>query len=166
MAITPYSSSQLFCVLWRTEILKTEQIKIAVFIIIHVKRFSLVFLYCFLWFLNIYKQNNYNAFNKMLQIWFLTHSTLHLNFRLKFAECEPGTTGNNCSLTCPPEFFGIQCREQCNCSLDKYCDPTSGCLANKSVITSTGSGILSLIKVLALSLPYLFEYFTNLNLKC
>lgn len=70
MAITPYSSSQLFCVLWRTEILKTQQIKVAVFIIIHVKRFSLVFFILFLWFLNIYKQNNYNAFNKMLQIWF------------------------------------------------------------------------------------------------
>lgn len=43
----PYSSSQLFCVLWRTEILKTQQIKVAVFIIIHVKRFSLVFFILF-----------------------------------------------------------------------------------------------------------------------
>lgn len=82
--------------------------------------------------------------------------TLYLIFPRNNAECEPGTIGENCSLTCPPYYFGLQCTEQCNCSSDEYCDPTSGCLANSSVITSTGSGILSLIKekYLALSLTY------------
>lgn len=68
--------------------------------------------------------------------------TLYLILSRNNAECEPGTTGENCSLTCPPAFFGLQCREQCNCSPEEYCDPTSGCLANITVVTSTNLGIL------------------------
>lgn len=53
-------------------------------------------------------------------------------------ECEPGTTGRNCSLICPPDFFGLQCTEPCHCSPDKYCDPTKGCLSNSTEVTSSG----------------------------
>lgn len=48
------------------------------------------------------------------------------------SECNPGYTGENCSLTCIYGYFGLQCNERCFCSPDEYCDPARGCLCTST----------------------------------
>lgn len=55
-------------------------------------------------------------------------------------ECEPGTTGENCSIPCAPGYFGRQCNRQCQCPQGKFCDPTKGCLCNSTSVKCTDPG--------------------------
>lgn len=40
----------------------------------------------------------------------------------------PGYNGENCSLTCPYPYYGVDCQRTCNCSRD-LCDSSTGCIA-------------------------------------
>lgn len=94
----------------------------------------------------------------------MAYDTLYLILPQKIEECEPGTTDENCSLTCPPDYFGLQCREQCNCSPDEYCDPINGCLANSTLVTSAELGILLSLKGKRLSTVFkLFIQYSQLE---
>ncbi|XP_052718901.1 multiple epidermal growth factor-like domains protein 10 [Crassostrea angulata] len=55
----------------------------------------------------------------------------------KCIECEPGTTGENCSIPCAPGYFGRQCNERCHCPPGKFCDPMKGCLCNSTSVKCT-----------------------------
>nr|XP_022343975.1 uncharacterized protein LOC111137039 [Crassostrea virginica] len=52
-------------------------------------------------------------------------------------QCEPGYFSINCSLTCPENYHGRQCRERCDCDSDKYCDSIVGCLCKNNSVNCT-----------------------------
>ncbi|XP_020294958.1 uncharacterized protein LOC109860355 isoform X2 [Pseudomyrmex gracilis] len=41
-------------------------------------------------------------------------------------QCDPGYYDDNCSLECPPGFWGIQCMEVCDCDERYDCDRVNG----------------------------------------
>eukprot|EP00105_Crassostrea_gigas_P018154 XP_011436176.1 PREDICTED: uncharacterized protein LOC105334433 [Crassostrea gigas] len=56
------------------------------------------------------------------------------------SECPAGTYGDNCNVTCPDNYFGRFCEEECHCSYSQYCDSVNGCLnitTNTTKITET-----------------------------
>lgn len=55
----------------------------------------------------------------------------------KCIECEPGTTGENCSTPCTHGYFGRQCNIKCQCPPGKFCDPAKGCLCNSTSVKCT-----------------------------
>ena len=57
-----------------------------------------------------------------------------------FLECDPGFYGDNCSLTCPTNYYGLRCGNKCHCSSEKYCDHVRGCLCKQSSINCTEEG--------------------------
>ncbi|CAC5370286.1 unnamed protein product [Mytilus coruscus] len=42
--------------------------------------------------------------------------------------CPPGKFGQDCSLTCLNNYYGVQCKQMCNCTGNKKCDPIHGCV--------------------------------------
>ena len=57
-----------------------------------------------------------------------------------FLECDPGFYGDNCSLTCPTNYYGLRCGNKCHCSSEKYCDHVRGCLCKQSSFNCTDEG--------------------------
>nr|XP_034338673.1 uncharacterized protein LOC117692987 [Crassostrea gigas] len=45
-------------------------------------------------------------------------------------ECPTGTFGLNCSATCPSNYHGVFCKEECHCTDGQYCDSINGCIQN------------------------------------
>lgn len=39
-----------------------------------------------------------------------------------------GTWGKNCQNNCPFGFFGLGCRQRCNCSIEQVCESRLGCI--------------------------------------
>lgn len=50
-----------------------------------------------------------------------------------FAECSPGYTGVECTITCLYPLFGENCQKICSCSPEEVCDFVSGCLKGKNM---------------------------------
>lgn len=57
------------------------------------------------------------------------------NFELVFSKCNPvtgecrcsaGWTGADCRTPCPPNRWGISCRQKCECQNSSICDPITG----------------------------------------
>ncbi|XP_052073176.1 platelet endothelial aggregation receptor 1-like [Mytilus californianus] len=46
----------------------------------------------------------------------------------KCQACPAGKYGKDCSLSCMPNYYGVQCKTQCNCTDNKKCDPIHGCV--------------------------------------
>lgn len=40
----------------------------------------------------------------------------------------PGKYGQECSETCLPNYYGRQCKNECNCTGNAKCDPIYGCI--------------------------------------
>lgn len=81
-------------------------------------------------------------------------------------ECEPGTAGENCSITCAPGYFGRQCNGRCDCPPGKFCDPTKGCLCNSTNVKCTDPGrvfqhkqLWFCLVCLLIVFPYGFNFF-------
>ena len=54
---------------------------------------------------------------------------------LHLIECDPGFRGENCSKTCPAEYYGRRCENECNCNNDtQLCHHVCGCL-QRSITT-------------------------------
>lgn len=57
---------------------------------------------------------------------------LWYNKTSSFSECV-GSVGLNCSLPCPPEYFGPKCASHCQCTKDE-CDAKFGCPKGKIIL--------------------------------
>ncbi|XP_052063969.1 uncharacterized protein LOC127704110 isoform X2 [Mytilus californianus] len=51
-------------------------------------------------------------------------------------ECPEGKYGYNCKHDCLENYFGLRCRERCNCKENETCDKVHGCRVTKN--TDTG----------------------------
>nr|XP_034338681.1 multiple epidermal growth factor-like domains protein 10 [Crassostrea gigas] len=49
-------------------------------------------------------------------------------------ECPTGTFGLNCSSTCPSNYHGVFCKEECQCTDGQYCDSINGCIQNTGML--------------------------------
>lgn len=45
--------------------------------------------------------------------------------------CPAGRWGDNCSLVCPINYYGVLCKEACDCHLEEKCDFKHGCISGK-----------------------------------
>lgn len=45
--------------------------------------------------------------------------------------CPAGRYGDNCSLFCPINYYGILCTEACDCRFEERCDFKQGCILGK-----------------------------------
>ncbi|CAC5396946.1 unnamed protein product [Mytilus coruscus] len=45
--------------------------------------------------------------------------------------CIAGRYGKDCQLPYLPNYYGIQCKQLCNCSHNKKCNPVQGCVCNE-----------------------------------
>ncbi|VDH91317.1 N-acetylglucosamine-1-phosphodiester alpha-N-acetylglucosaminidase [Mytilus galloprovincialis] len=60
-------------------------------------------------------------------------------FLIKFS-CPAGQFGKQCLLSCVPNYYGVQCKKQCNCTDNTKCDPAHGCVCATGF---TGSNCLN-----------------------
>ncbi|CAC5396930.1 MEGF10_11 [Mytilus coruscus] len=44
------------------------------------------------------------------------------------AACPPGKFGQDCSVPCLDNYYGVQCKKMCNCTGNTKCDPIHGCV--------------------------------------
>ena len=44
-----------------------------------------------------------------------------------------GSFGLNCSSSCPDGYYGLGCRQICNCNDREKCDPMIGCTDPKGI---------------------------------
>nr|XP_022342873.1 uncharacterized protein LOC111136358 [Crassostrea virginica] len=62
-------------------------------------------------------------------------------------ECDPGFRGDNCSKTCPNEYYGRRCENKCNCNNDtQICHHVCGCLQTSNTtdnITTNNTKVVS-----------------------
>lgn len=57
-------------------------------------------------------------------------------FRLINRTCTEciGYFGENCSVPCPPGFYGPRCKTRCNCSVKDTCNQFVGCISNYTCV--------------------------------
>ncbi|CAC5387125.1 unnamed protein product [Mytilus coruscus] len=46
--------------------------------------------------------------------------------------CPAGTHGNECEIECNSNYYGLQCKEMCNCSYGNICNSVQGCIRNNT----------------------------------
>ncbi|GFN81790.1 multiple epidermal growth factor-like domains protein 10 [Plakobranchus ocellatus] len=44
--------------------------------------------------------------------------------------CKPGKTGKDCTKNCSVGFYGLACKQHCNCALSRNCDKVTGLCAD------------------------------------
>ena len=65
---------------------------------------------------------------------------------LHLIECDPGFRGENCSKTCPDEYYGKKCNNKCNCNDTQFCHHVCGCLPSSNTtdnITTNNTDVVS-----------------------
>lgn len=49
-----------------------------------------------------------------------------MHIKILISACPSGTFSTNCSLICPDEYYGMFCKEKCDCKTSE-CDKAVGC---------------------------------------
>lgn len=103
-------------------------------------------IYIILWILYFHEdkqilfsfRNNMNSIAPPSRNWLNTYwiAALSNNVFSSFfkQECPTGTFGLNCSATCPSNYHGVFCKEECHCTDGQYCDSIHGCIQNASTL--------------------------------
>ncbi|CAC5377172.1 unnamed protein product [Mytilus coruscus] len=52
------------------------------------------------------------------------------------AVCPAGTYDYECERNCHPNYYGLQCKEKCNCLKGYMCNSVHGCIRNKTFIST------------------------------
>ena len=49
-----------------------------------------------------------------------------MHIKISISACPSGTFWTNCSLECPDGYYGMFCKEKCDCKTSE-CDKATGC---------------------------------------